>query len=57
MEKELSTFYITLPAGNIYFNVTDGTVSSQGTKTPVPYNKFIDFLHTAELLGFKIGKL
>jgi hypothetical protein len=50
-------FYIAAPQGNIYFSVAEGVVSSQGRPSQVPYDKFLDFLHTAELLGFKIGKL
>ena len=58
MEKSKADIYhMTMPNGNIYFIVEDGVVTSQGCRTDVPFDRFIDFLHTAELLGFEIGKL
>lgn len=57
MNNEVTTYYMTTPNSNIYFNVEDGVVTSQGRRTDVPFDRFIDFLHTAELLGFEIGKL
>lgn len=57
MNNEVTTYYMTTPNSNIYFNVEDGVVTSQGCRTDVPFDRFIDFLHTAELLGFEIGKL
>lgn len=50
-------FQLTTPSGNLYFTVEDGIVTSQGKRTDVPFDRFIDFLHTAELLGFKTGKV
>lgn len=57
MEKEVTNYYMTTPNENIYFNVEDGVVTSQGMRTDVPFDRFIDFLHTAELLGFKTSKI
>jgi hypothetical protein len=50
-------YHLTTPNGNLYFIVEDGVVTSQGMRTDVPFDRFIDFIHTAELLGFKIGKI
>ena len=57
METETTTYYLAMPNGNVYFTMADGVVYSQGQRTDVPFDRFVDFLHTAELLGFRIGKV
>lgn len=57
METKIATYYIAFPYGNVYFHTDDKVVYSKCQPTQVPYDRFIDFLHTAELLGFKVGQL
>lgn len=53
-----TVYYLATPNSNLYFiTEDDNTITSQGLRTDVPFDRFIDFLHTAELLGFKIGKI
>lgn len=57
MEAKTNTYYIAFPYGNVYFHVNNKVVYSKCQPTQVSYDRFIEFLHTAELLGFKIGQL
>ncbi len=54
---ETETYYMMTGQSTLYFQVADGVVSRAGQASRVPYDKFIEFLHVAELLGMHTGKL
>ncbi len=54
---ETETYYVMTGQSTLYFQVTDGVVMHGRKPTQVPFDKFIEFLHVAELLGMHTGKL
>lgn len=55
MEHEV--YFIDTGHSRVYFSVVDGVVSCCGKATAVSYDDFIKFIHTAQELGLRAGKI
>lgn len=52
--------YLEIPTGSkayFHYDKEHGTVEYDGQSYPIPEDKFIDFLHTANMIGLKAGKI
>jgi len=59
-ESEKKTYYIATEHGTVYFTHDVGrneAVLRDGRKVTITEERLLNFLHTAELLGFKAGKI
>lgn len=59
MDKR-TTHYLEIPTGTkayFHYDREHGTLSYNGHSYPIPEHTFIDFLHTANAVGLKAGKI
>lgn len=58
-EKDKKTYFIEVSGARVYFNYDEGTqVCTRGGKSVTILKEvFMDFLHTANVLGFKAGEV
>lgn len=58
--EQKTTHYLEIPTGTkayFHYDTEKGTVEYGGRSYPIPEDKFIDFLHVANVIGLKAGKL
>lgn len=56
-ERKEETVYIDFGSGKLWMQVGDGYAVCEGHRVTIPTDKITDFIHTAQVLGLKAGKL
>lgn len=60
MEQDETTFRLETPTGStayFHYDHSANEVEYNGNRAAMPYDKFIDFIHVAGMVGLKTSKL
>lgn len=58
MGNNTEIYFVDYGASKVYYTLSDdNTIVTQGRTVTLPKEKFLDFLATAKVLGYKTGRL